>query len=108
MAKMGVIVWYEANLDYVANVLCENKSEPQLHCEGKCYLKKQLNKVDNPQESKQLPEKKAKSELPEYITSTSQFISHTIFTNITHEYSRYTNLYFFSPVSSIFHPPPVC
>ncbi|MBX0332736.1 hypothetical protein K3G39_05755 [Pontibacter sp. HSC-14F20] len=40
---------YFANKAYIAAVLCENKDKPQLECEGKCYLKKQLQKADTPE-----------------------------------------------------------
>ncbi|MEJ8803302.1 hypothetical protein [Pontibacter sp. H249] len=40
---------YFANKAYIAAVLCENKDKPQLNCEGKCYLKKQLNKTEAPE-----------------------------------------------------------
>jgi len=42
-----LIMEYYANYDYIANVLCENKDKPYLECNGKCYLEKQLNKVNN-------------------------------------------------------------
>jgi len=32
------LVDYEINYDYYAEVLCENKTEPELHCDGKCQL----------------------------------------------------------------------
>ena len=35
---------YIVNYDYIVNVLCENKDKPQLNCDGKCYLAKQLAK----------------------------------------------------------------
>jgi hypothetical protein len=37
---------YEVNKDYISNVLCENKEKKELHCEGKCHLKKELQKED--------------------------------------------------------------
>lgn len=40
---------YFANKAYIAAVLCVNKDKPQLQCEGKCYLKKQLSKTDTPE-----------------------------------------------------------
>lgn len=36
---------YIINYDYIATELCENKSQPQLDCKGKCYLKKELSKA---------------------------------------------------------------
>lgn len=41
------IIEYHVNYDYIANVLCENKDRPYLECNGKCYLEKQLKKVNH-------------------------------------------------------------
>jgi len=42
------IVMFEfyINQEYVARNLCVNKDKPQLHCNGQCHLKKQLNEED--------------------------------------------------------------
>lgn len=37
---------YEVNKDYISNVLCENKEDIEMHCEGKCHLKKELDKEE--------------------------------------------------------------
>ncbi|MEO1010518.1 MAG: hypothetical protein AAFX53_04380 [Bacteroidota bacterium] len=44
------LVEYIANYGYIVNVLCENRAQPQLECDGKCYLSKLLAKetTDNP------------------------------------------------------------
>ncbi|MVM38664.1 hypothetical protein GO730_15800 [Spirosoma sp. HMF3257] len=42
VSQWGTIAYYHANKDYIARVLCENRDKPQLHCDGKCYLAKQL------------------------------------------------------------------
>ena len=43
----------------IADKLCVNKSNPQLHCNGKCYLSKQLKKSEENEkrQSKSLMEK---------------------------------------------------
>lgn len=41
------IIEYYANYDYIATVLCENKDKPYLECNGKCYLEKQLKKINH-------------------------------------------------------------
>ncbi len=33
---------YISNYDYIVNVLCENRDEPQLNCNGRCYLARKL------------------------------------------------------------------
>lgn len=35
---------YNLNKAYVSNVLCVNRDKPQMHCDGKCFLKKELNR----------------------------------------------------------------
>ncbi len=37
---------YAVNKNYIAKVLCVNKKKPELHCNGKCYLNRQLKKVN--------------------------------------------------------------
>lgn len=39
-----IIGQFVLNQDYIAQELCENKEEPELECNGKCYLSKELKK----------------------------------------------------------------
>ena len=34
---------YNVNHSYIASALCVNRNKPQMHCDGKCFLKKELN-----------------------------------------------------------------
>jgi hypothetical protein len=53
--KLLLVIDYYANKTiYLAN--CENKSRPQLHCNGQCLLMKKLQKEDRKEQ--QSPEKK--------------------------------------------------
>ena len=38
----GQVVYYELNIDYIIETYCVNKDKPQLQCNGKCHLAKQL------------------------------------------------------------------
>jgi hypothetical protein len=40
-------VEYAVNYDYISEVLCINKSNPQLQCNGKCYLSKEIAKTND-------------------------------------------------------------
>ncbi|WP_415325285.1 hypothetical protein [Chryseobacterium sp. MMS23-Vi53] len=40
------LVEYAVNYDYISEVLCVNKSNPELHCNGKCYVSKQIAKTN--------------------------------------------------------------
>lgn len=35
---------YVINYDYISKVLCINQDKPEMKCDGKCHLKKQINK----------------------------------------------------------------
>ena len=48
---MGAFLINQAN---ISKTLCENRNQPKKHCDGKCYLKKQMTK----------DEKKDKSSVP--------------------------------------------
>lgn len=39
-------VEYMVNQDYIVEFLCANKAKPELQCNGKCYLVKQLEKQE--------------------------------------------------------------
>lgn len=43
-SKQIIFIDYLLNKQYIATVLCENKSVPQKHCNGKCHLKKELER----------------------------------------------------------------
>ena len=44
---------YIANYEYISQELCENKDNPELECNGKCYLYKQTRAVQEEQEEKE-------------------------------------------------------
>lgn len=37
---------YYVNYTYISTTLCENKDKPQMHCNGKCHLKKTIAKAE--------------------------------------------------------------
>ncbi len=36
------VAYYQINQDYIASVLCINKTKPSSSCNGKCYLSKKM------------------------------------------------------------------
>lgn len=54
---------YIMNYDYIVNVLCENKNRPQMDCDGKCYLAKQLAKEAEKNNRNPFGENQSKIEL---------------------------------------------
>jgi hypothetical protein len=44
--RLGIVASWWLNREYVARVLCINRDKPQLQCNGKCHLAKQLKAAD--------------------------------------------------------------
>jgi len=51
--QVGCYAYYELNLDTIIEELCENTDKPELKCDGKCFLAKQLNIQKQQSESEQ-------------------------------------------------------
>jgi hypothetical protein len=49
------LVEYTLNKAYFAQVLCENKDKPELRCEGKCHLAKEITKANDAGEKESKP-----------------------------------------------------
>lgn len=100
------VIEYAVNYDYIVKVLCINKSRPEVHCNGKCYLSKELAKTNDSESS---PFKKLKSsgqkildtyilpETAEIITTEKQPFFNFNFT--------YETAYSFLFLTHIFKPP---
>ena len=96
--------------DYYTNTAkyaqqCENKSRPQMHCDGKCQMTKKLQQEDN--KDQQNPERKGdnKSEVIFYFKSS--FASVPVFNCIT-KLPTYTVISAAKTTdhsTGIFHPP---
>ncbi len=69
LLKLGLVLDYYKNKDYIASTLCINKDKPQKKCEGKCHLNKQLAKTQEKGEEKNAPENNVKTELSPSILS---------------------------------------
>lgn len=54
LTKIGILIDFKINQDFIAEVLCINREKPMMMCNGKCYLSKQFAKAEE-QEEKQAP-----------------------------------------------------
>lgn len=100
------VIEYIANYDYIATVLCENKEKPQMHCNGKCHLMKELAKASET-EKPQSEKKNIHQETEVLFFQETDNV--TFFTAIAVIVSKpvpgYTNLYSHTDSASIFRPP---
>ena len=46
LVNVAIGVYYHVNKTYITQQLCENRNNPQIHCNGHCYLSKQLQKSE--------------------------------------------------------------
>jgi hypothetical protein len=70
-------VSFKWNQEYIATTHCENKQKPALECDGKCYLKKQIKKQ---QESEESPLVSKKGQFVDFfIKQESKILSFTSF-----------------------------
>lgn len=101
------VVDYIVNYDYITKVLCENKAKPELKCNGKCHLMKEMASQSEKENPLQNNKKVATSEsevlfFQEIATlQFSQVFIHNTSINLDH----YSNQYFHLNSSNVFHPP---
>jgi hypothetical protein len=58
MSKPILVAQFLANRQFISATLCINKSDPKIHCKGKCHLKKQMTGDNERQERQQSKENK--------------------------------------------------
>ncbi len=107
IAHIGIVGYYQINKDFIAKNLCENRDKPQMKCCGKCYLQKQLKKIDNDTQEKGTPEKVEKSELLCFILPASILVSLKYTFDIAVQNPSRQRLYNKDLSRSTFHPPPL-
>jgi len=101
------VVDYIINYDYISKVLCVNKAKPELKCNGKCQLMKNLAKAAE-EEKPISPEKKSKAqeiELLFFQEIQSLITLQTSFHPKNRIPDNYSNLYFRLNSCSVFRPP---
>jgi len=109
----GWEVWYKIDQNRIAREKCENKARPKLKCNGKCYLAKQLKKLEAEQKKN---DSTGKSNPYSSKTETHFFTwnePEMIVEYIGQHHQSKSNLYYMGRIlnplsSSIFHPPCVC
>jgi hypothetical protein len=106
ISKLWVVANYVLNKEYISKNLCVNKAKPKMHCNGKCHLKKQLEKEDK-KENSGTTSSKEKFEI-QFCSPTKPLLQpKQQLAKNTQYHSRY--LFSFSELHllSIFHPPTV-
>jgi hypothetical protein len=105
IGKTIVLANYEINKEYISKVLCVNKSKPKMHCNGKCHLKKELNKAEK-REKSPLNSTIEKMEIQLFSTSSDIFqVSALVVSANTNAIFNYSFHHSDKHPTCIFHPP---
>lgn len=96
---------YTVNYDYITKELCENRMKPELMCNGKCYLSKELSKTQ--EQGNKSSQKISLNSIDIFIVNESLDDSFILKSNIlkntvgTFSTDSYHHLHYFQ----VFHPP---
>lgn len=103
VSPLSPLISYVINYNFIVKNLCQNRDRPQLMCNGKCYLAKELFKTEKQNQENIIKTNNIDAFVPKEIIS---------FRNINVEYSiwnvsfsEYFNHYHSEYFSDIFHPP---
>ncbi|KAA6440988.1 hypothetical protein FEM33_04640 [Dyadobacter flavalbus] len=116
LSLMLVKVWvipllyldFEIRREYIVANLCENRTRPQMHCDGKCYLAKRIASLE--EQEKRQAEKNYMARLLDHVMDQRicfRFAQPTVSNEMT-SVPLFTYTSPFTPrvaVDDIFHPP---
>lgn len=98
---------YVINYDYITKTLCENKAKPQMACNGKCHLMKELAKASESEKPLSTDKKNVRAEVEILffeIQKNFDFNPSSSQKKVIANFS-YSNLYKHLDADGIFHPP---
>ncbi len=107
LGSIGLTAWYKLNRDYITSRHCENKDKPQLKCNGKCYLKKQLKKLNqNGDAPARSSNNKADGEdYPVFVVPDYFALNHTNSVKVAVYFGKAGSRYGFLHERLVYHPP---
>ena len=102
------VIEYVANYEYITKTLCINKEKPQMHCNGKCHLMKELAKAAETEKpissDKKINARQFVEEL--FFQDLTALINQPVYTlHKQRVASNYSNLYYYQVDHFVFHPP---
>ena len=99
---------YVINYGYISKELCINKAKPELKCNGKCHLMKELAKAsedEKPISSDKKDNSKHEIEVLFYQEILPLQLTQIYFHTNSSAANNYSNHYFHLNSCSVFHPP---
>jgi len=98
------LIDYAVNYDYISTQLCENKAKPELLCNGKCFVKKELTKSSENQNCKENKVQILKADVflaQDFLSFSVNYVQEKT-ENVFHENCNFHHQQFFR---KFFHPP---
>lgn len=101
------VLEYFVNYDYIVTELCENKAKPELKCNGKCHLAKELASASDSDTANSKDKKIVTQQYELVYFQEIEIINFNIpFSNLTPQIlNSYTDNYIHLGIDSTFHPP---
>lgn len=101
------VIEYFINYDYIKNVLCINKDNPENDCNGKCHLQKQLSDVAKENNEKSPLKTTTTEEVSILFSQEISPFNFTAMANVSSDkkYANYKHHYLFQFSMVAFHPP---
>lgn len=99
-----ILLNYTINKEYISKNICENRKKPQLRCNGKCHLMKQLKKENKQQEQSPLALLKCNVQV-QYVEEQQEYIFSNTETRVAVNFPRYLIGNTSAESQSVFHPP---
>lgn len=104
-ATKSVLVFrYLAQFNYYAQVLCENQDKPELNCNGKCALMKELAAEKESNDMPLIPQSVLQYELSAFTLLDSAIVFLTRESE-SRLFQNAINFYAFKWMNSVFNPP---
>lgn len=106
LTKIGILIDFKINQDFIAEVLCINREKPMSTCNGKCYLSKQLKEVEEQKEKQAPTSKKDRFEVVYYYFQNPldfSFYEEHYVSKLKYGYKNDCSTSSF--IADIFHPP---
>ena len=97
---------YFFNKNYITKVLCINKAKPKMHCNGKCYLSRQLKEQEK--QEQQIPDsRKINFEVAPFFLPKPFSLPNVYYSSIKVQYLPTVDVLSSTFLRSVFHPPTV-
>ena len=102
--KLTIITYFQANRDYIAEVLCVNKEKPMTMCNGQCFLDRNLSLADDETPKRAPTTTKLSVEAPVFVATDFHVDLDRKSLDIENS-SAPQPLYSFYSQRTFFHPP---